>query len=710
MAVRRSRRLLLNLPSQVVILLVTLVILSSLAVGIPAIGLIRGQLGRHAWELATQASQTTEALLSARQSDLDNLATVTAQRPTLSSLVEQGDRDKIAPYLETFRAAAGLDLIMLCDVERRTIVQVGKPVPEQACLAATNNNIIQSPDGFGAPGLLLAAQSLPGNSLISVIVGQAIDAGFLNQLQLKTGLEHLFLYDGEYMAGSIPYDNLTWKNIGSPVPLSSNSPKDSAIYGVFTQDDIPYYAIRSRFGESNLEAVVALPVADIVGSQQRLTWLVAGGILIVSILCSALGIFLVQRISAPLERLRDSANALRKGDLATPVLAKTNVAEIAQVAYALEDARIALKHSMTELRQQKAWVDHILESVVEGIVTLDRHGSITFFSKGAEQITNLKQEQVLGKVIDDVFRVKDGNERFSENISSPDRRQDIVTVLAGDRPVTLAITHAKLTPKLAPPEAGNADLALVLRDVSNENAIRRLLGDFLANVTHEFRTPLTAQAVSIELLLDQLDDLSSAEIRELLNAHYLGVLSLQTLIDNLLEGASIEAGRFKMYPQPTELAEVIVEVVQIMRPLFEKYDLALRVNLPEILPLVKADPRRTNQVLVNLLSNAIKWGQTGPDILLDVIVCGDEVKVLVADRGPGIPPQHRRDLFVRLSGIQSPNSRAESGAGLGLSVVKTIVEAQGGQVGVEDRPDGGAIFWFTIPALDSRRMDEDFAE
>jgi PAS domain-containing protein len=277
-----------------------------------------------------------------------------------------------------------------------------------------------------------------------VVVGQAVDAGFLDQLHMKTGLEHLFFYDGEYLAGSIPYDNLAWREVGSPVSRPSNSPDESAMYGVFTQDDIHYYAIRSRFGESKLDAVVALPVSDIVGTQRRLTWQVAGGILFVSILCSGLGIFLVQRISAPLERLRDSANALRKGDLATPVLAKTSVPEIAQVAYALEDARIALKHSMTELRQQKAWVDHLLESVVEGIVTLDRHGSITFFSKGAEQITNLKQEQVLGKGVDEVFPLKDGNERFSENISASERKQDIVTVLAGDRPVTLAITHAKL--------------------------------------------------------------------------------------------------------------------------------------------------------------------------------------------------------------------------------------------------------------------------
>jgi signal transduction histidine kinase len=292
--------------------------------------------------------------------------------------------------------------------------------------------------------------------------------------------------------------------------------------------------------------------------------------------------------------------------------------------------------------------------------------------------------------------------------------QNIVSVNIRDKLITLAITRAKL----APPEAQNADIALVLRDVTNENAIRRLLGDFLANITHEFRTPLTAQAVSIELLLDQLDELSPGELRELLRAHYLGVVNLQTLIDNLLEGASIEAGRFRMSIQPTDLEEVITEVVQTMNPLMEKYDLRLLMDLPDNLPLVNADPRRTSQVLVNLLSNATKWGQRGTEILLNIQVCDNEVRVEVADRGPGIPPQQKRDLFKRFSEVQTSNSRgisrgisrAEYGAGLGLFVVKTIVESQGGQVGVEDQPGGGAIFWFTIPLDVSQSMaEEDFS-
>jgi signal transduction histidine kinase len=277
-----------------------------------------------------------------------------------------------------------------------------------------------------------------------------------------------------------------------------------------------------------------------------------------------------------------------------------------------------------------------------------------------------------------------------------------VTVRTGSRSVSLAITGASL----APTEAGKASLALVLRDVTNEEAIRRLLGDFLANITHEFRTPLTAQAVSIELLLDQLDDLDRGELRELLTAHYLGVLSLQTLIDNLLEGASIEAGRFRVSPEPIELADVISKASQTMQPLMEKYGLQLRMDLPEDLPLVQADARRTSQVLVNLLSNAIKWTAKGSEIRLSVRIAGPEVKISVADQGPGIPAEQKGELFTWLPNLQSKNPRADYGAGLGLSVVRTIVEAQGGRVGVEDGPDRGAVFWFTIPVFEQELLKD----
>jgi two-component system, NtrC family, sensor histidine kinase KinB len=416
-----------------------------------------------------------------------------------------------------------------------------------------------------------------------------------------------------------------------------------------------------------------------------------------------LAFLLTKRISQPLEQLRDSAIALRKGDLETPVGTTAKVREIAEVAYALEDARIALHHTLEELRQEKTWGDYLLDSVVEGIITLDRRSKITFFSPGAERITGWYQDQVIGKEIDEIFMLPSRESHFSESIPEPGAKSEIVTILVNERPLTLTISRAQLSP----PDAGKASLAISIRDISNEEAMRGLLGDFLANITHEFRTPLTALGVSIELLLDKLPELTLDEIRELLTSNYLGVLSLKNLIDNLLEGASIEAGRFQVSPRPIDLEEVIDQVVEMIHPLIEKNHQVLVTDLPEDLPLVQADPRRTSQVLINLLSNAIKWGPQGSEILLSATIVNNLVKVSIEDEGPGILPEHKHRLFSRFGHRQLEDGRAEYGAGLGLSVVKAIVESQFGQVGVEDREGRGAIFWFTTPIAVAYTLEQE---
>jgi signal transduction histidine kinase len=118
--------------------------------------------------------------------------------------------------------------------------------------------------------------------------------------------------------------------------------------------------------------------------------------------------------------------------------------------------------------------------------------------------------------------------------------------------------------------------------------------------------------------------------------------------------------------------------------------------------VVRADPRRTVQVLVNLLSNASKYGPDEAEITIGAAVDEGSVKVIVADRGPGIPMEHHKTMFRRFIRLGMNNGKAQYGAGLGLSVVKAIVRAHGGQVGLDDRPGGGTIFWFTLPEAPER--------
>ncbi len=690
---RKLRIVLFRLPVQMVLALVILVIFTALAIGLPAIYLIRQQLDRQAWALVEQGLKVGEAALRAHQVNLNNLSTLTAQRPTLLHLLQTGDEDQLRVYLQTLRESVDLDAALLCSPGGAPPLQVGAPgrpaLSPQACQPAQAGAVFSDP--LSGAGWLLAQSDVPGApGGQRVVAAEALDGGIAQDLSEQTGMDHLLLLDGKPVVSTFADAAQVWQVIG---PRLSTPRRDQTL--AFSLQDRPYYAALVHF-DPGIDLLTALPVDNIEQTQRNLTLGLGGGMLLVILVSSALGVYLARRISNPLERLKRSAKNLRMGDLVTPVDTRTKVREISQVAFALEDARVALQHSLDELRREKAWTDHLLEAVVEGIVTLDRMGRITFFSQGAERITGWSQERLLGRKLDDVFRLPDGG-LFSQSVPAPGGKQALTPVLLAGRQATLAVTAARL----APPQVGRAGAILVFRDVSDEEAMHRLLGDFMANITHEFRTPLAALAASIELLLDQLPSLSQAELKELLDSLHLGILSLQTLIDNLLEGASIEAGRFRVQPRPADLGEIIQEAAQTMRPLLEKYGLGLRLDLPAELPPVVIDPRRTAQVLVNLLSNAVKWSPAGGEVRLTAApqagTTPPQVRVAVVDSGPGVPAEQRRDLFTRFARPEGQARPAQVGAGIGLSVVKAIVEAQGGRVGVSDRPAGdGAEFWFTV--------------
>jgi PAS domain S-box-containing protein len=671
-----------SLSMQVVFTLTGLVFLTALAVGIPALWIIRDQLERQAWALVEQGSQTSQAILANRQSDLNNLTILTAQRPTLKRLVEENDFAELKPYLTTLQEGAGTNLLLLCSESQMTLLQVGQEIGDDACAAGTGFYFEETP--AGKQGWLLSVRDLQDDGPSpAVVLGTAVDDRFARQLKSETGMEQILLFEGEYIASSFA-DGLQVQGLnGLSGALSSSTIRLSS-------EELPYYAIRSSYGIDSLELVVALPMSDLLAARQQVTWVVGAGILGVILLSSALGIARSRQISRPLEKLRDAAEELRRGELSNPIRIDSRINELAMLSYALDDARMALDHSLNELRQEKDWSEHILESVIEGIVTIDKFKRITFFSHGAEEITGWQQEQVIGRSIDEIFPLAEEDAQFSQRLPASEQKQKIVVRLQNGSAATLAVTGAKL----APPEAGKAGTALVLRDVSNEEAIRRLLGDFLANISHEFRTPLSALTASMELLLDRLPELEPHELRELLDNIHLGTIRLQNLIDNLLEGASIETGRFRIWAQPCAVPDIVEEAVNAIRPLAEKYELHICKDWPDNLPLVLADFRRTTQVVVNLLSNAVKWSPPGSEILVMMAPAAGSVEVHISDQGPGIQPENLPDLFHRFG--QRAGDGVEHGTGLGLSVVKAIVEAQGGQVGVLNRPGGGAEFWFSL--------------
>lgn len=679
-----------SLTTQIILNFVILIVMTAVTAGLPAVLLIRNQSENQAWARVEQGSRATRALLAALQKEVDGLALLTAQRPSLPELLAQQEKRELQAFLLTLQEGTELDTLVACDNAQRVAAFVGDPGLGNLCQLEDMAGYYVAPAEARDRLWLLAAEPIDeaGSAPGFVIVGVALDNSFAREMQDQTGLEHILLIDDEFIASSFPSAAARQAS-----RLLAEGEEGAFTRSTFALNGAPYYAIQLTLGRPGVVDEIALEVTDITLTQRRLMALVAASTLLVAAVGSILGVLLARRIGRPLLELTQAAATLSTDDLDTAVTVHSQVPEVTMVVRALEKARTDLWRTLHELRQTNAWNDHLLDSISEGIVVLDEETRITFFSPGAERITGWSQPEVYGRGCDEVFHLADSDEPFSRFLPQSGQPYKVTLALPDQRQVTLAVTSAPLSL----PSIGKAGVALVFRDISDAERIHHLLGHFLANVTHEFRTPLSALAVSTELLVEQGADLSQNESKELLNSLHLGILGLQTLIDNLLESASLEAGRFRVYPRPTDLHQVITEAAQTMKPLQEKYSQRVHLEFSPDLPTVQTDPRRTTQVLVNLLSNAIKYSPDGAEIIVTAAEQEEVVRVAVLDQGPGVPPGYRPNLFRRLVYPSAELGKAQYGVGLGLSVVKAIVEAQGGQVGVVDRPEGGSAFWFTVP-------------
>lgn len=432
---------------------------------------------------------------------------------------------------------------------------------------------------------------------------------------------------------------------------------------------------------------VMLPVTGLLAAEGEMIGLLVISTLIVALLASLGGGLYVQSRIRPLWKLTAAAREMGRGNLSTPIVNTAKTSEIHTLAEVLERTRIRLQGSLNELSEAKAWSEALIQSVIEGIITLDMHGVIVFFSEGAARITQIAPEQAVGQNIATVLQLAEG-QPFTDFVPPAGGRRSVSIQMAQGELLTIAITRARQS------EAGQT--TIVLHDVTEETQRRSLQTYFLAHVSHEFRTPLAGMKVSIELLLENTRHLSIAEMKALLNSLYLSISSLQNLIDNLLESSKIEASHFSLRRQPVQINQVLSDALRLVQPFLNRRHQTLTLDQPLTLPSLNADITRLTQVLVNLLSNASKYSPMHSPIDLLIETRDDVLYLAVSDRGQGIPPEQRESIFrqfVRLS----RETTSEYSTGLGLAVVKAIIEAHGGQVGVDARTDGGSIFWFTLP-------------
>jgi PAS domain S-box-containing protein len=661
-----------------------LILLTTLSAGVPAYLVIRTQLERQAWANVDNTRQATLSLLDVERQQLADLAEVLAERPTLRTLLIGQTSEALPAYLDAFQRQSNLDIVSIC-VEGRLLV--GEPI-EAACLDATGFELT------GGRPVLLASRPVFDERrglLATVTIGQWLDDTFLSQLAANTGVEHSILRpDGERLASSIP------STLEATLVRALADPPGGQVLDV---GERRYYTASSSLLDSSDETIllseVALAVDGLLAAERRALSILALSTGVVALLGTLLGFWYVRQLVAPLQKLTDVAGQISEGDLMARIPEIHRPAEISTLATALQQSQASMLHAIEERSQARDWLDTLIQSIVEGVVTFDAAGRVTFLSQGAETMTGWRREKALGLHINKLFPVTGRWEgTFLDALPSPGEKRQITVRTRDGRTTTLAITGARL----APPGEATMQTALVLRDVTQEEALRHLRSYFLANITHEFRTPLSALNASIELLLEEVDDMSAAEIRQLLKSTNLSLRGLQNLIDNLLESSTIEAGRFVLQRRPMNLNQVIHDALRVVQPLLDRRQQQVIVEEMDQFDEISADPGRLTQALVNLLTNASKYSPIGRPIDLHVEKRDNVLRVSVADRGPGIPLEERVNVFRRFVRLNDAGGE-QYGIGLGLFVVRTTIEAHGGRVGADGRPGGGSIFWFELPLI-----------
>jgi two-component system sensor histidine kinase KdpD len=224
-------------------------------------------------------------------------------------------------------------------------------------------------------------------------------------------------------------------------------------------------------------------------------------------------------------------------------------------------------------------------------------------------------------------------------------------------------------------------------------------GALLASLTHDLRTPVAALATGSELLLEDLDRLSHDEMRRIVQTFHRGAMWLRELVENVLFAATVAEGAARIYPRPFDLAELVHDVGPVVEPLPRQRGQRLRIVNQLAGARVSADSRRIGHVLINLIGNASKY--SGPDTIINVWLGrrDSQVRLSVADRGPGLPAGPADALFGVYTRGSSSGQEGIEGTGLGLAIVRSIATLHGGTSGAARRRGGGAQFSVDLPVL-----------
>ena len=476
------------------------------------------------------------------------------------------------------------------------------------------------------------------------------------------------------------------------VEARANGEGRSIRHSVTINRDLLYYAVRQNAsGGPSTILRFALPletVDEVLGSFRRRLWLASFLILLIA---GGISLLFSRSFTGRVERLKDFSRRVAEGDF-RPLPRDGSGDAVEALGISLNRTAARLDRTIQTLTEERNLSAAILGSMVEGVAVVNGSERLVFANPGFAEILDLDVPPTSGSALVEVVRQTELLEAVRQVLGGEPRVQsEIVTGTL--RQHYFAITVAAV-------RAGETSGAVVvLHDITELRRLERVRRDFVANVSHEFRTPLTAiQGFAETLLAGAIDDSQNrTRFLEIILEHS---RRLARLTEDLLVLSKMDAERLELEVRRLSVSQLIESCLETAQRRALEKDLKISVEMAQKLPDIAGDRRRLAEVLQNLLDNAIQYTLPGGQIIVSAKTGEDEVVLTVSDTGIGIPKADQSRIFERFYRVDVARSREAGGTGLGLAIAKHLVEVHGGRLWVESEIGQGSQFHFSVPLFD----------
>ena len=463
---------------------------------------------------------------------------------------------------------------------------------------------------------------------------------------------------------------------------------ESRRYSETLDKDMLYIA--TVFGNQDKAGVIrlALPLSEVQLISIYLNRLLMVSIIVAFGLAIVIAFFSSLIISKPIKEIAWVSRSIAAGDYTKRILITSND-ELGELARAFNHMSEQIRARIEEVVAGKARLEAVLLSMFEGVMVLDADGKIRLMNERLKDYLKVEDNPIgkktleiirnieIQEIVDKSLKVKKGLESREISVLVPDER--ILSIHA-----TPIINKSKTEGSV-----------LVFYDITDLRRLEKIRQDFVANVSHELRTPISSIKGYAETLLDgALDDKKNA--KDFIEIIYSDSERLASLINDILDLSKIESGQFKFIMEPISLTPIIRKVVKLLAKQAQSKGIKVTLDIPDSASQVIGDKERIAQVILNLLDNAIKYNCLNGEVKISYKEDKKFLEASITDTGLGIPRKDLSRVFERFYRVDKARSRELGSTGLGLSIVKHIIEAHGGEVSVESTPESGSVFSFTL--------------